>query len=881
MVQIYILHQELYKYQWIFPDERTASTSSITLTEDSNVGLYKLKITDTKNSSISQTVTFEVKSIEINIGIQGKITNTSEANKFVGTVYSKDDNQFHMYHNNNSAITSVENIVDDKFYHSKLKTSNMETNFGLNEIFRSSVALNSDDTYAYSSSGKHIVEIFSIKTTQHILMYKSFVYDDSDEMYKVECKEIIESTKESFYNVKLALSTDGLYFMISYYETLSASESTNPKNLQMIIYKLDSNKYTHIITREFEVTDSSDVEDSYINCKYACFLFETYFKIWKFDSSNILYSNILYSIHHDINNGIKIYMNEREKVFIETIGKQIHEFIMKVNKYYPYRVFDNTIMFEKSSPVYSLFYDESNNRKHVKTINYGNKEYTVLRIIALSQYINITIIEQLTNNYESVYIYEFKELSIVDDILNFSGVDNNDYIYIHTDSLTANSIMLNIIENSTLTDVNPKPFEANLGLSSLVASLQTFHSLCISKKTTNNILELIAYEVNSFVKLGENISGYSDVTVGQNISSNNKYNNQVIIGSGARGISDNSVVLGNKETLRVIPSRNGFCDLGSSSLKYNTLFSNKISFGDDEMNLPDGDGEESQILIRRGPKNLSWEHIRTGRVFIDDIIDAHASTNEDYLKYNLLMPAKISYTTEDRQKPSGNRNTFFGFQNDLYYKTFDTLSGNDNTCVGYNSGKSLKSGRDNIVIGSGASVGPDNTNSIVIGKGSSCTEDNTIVLGNDNHIKIIPHKTDTCNLGSTSKKFGGIYCVKIDAETYIRCKGPISSYSDSRLKNNIFDLPDENSYEFIKKLRPVSFILKHTQKEQIGFIAQDVEKVSRDTNVNGIIDNDENDLYTLNYQALIAPMVKTIQRQNRIIEDLEKRLSVVEHKFDQ
>ena len=88
--------------------------------------------------------------------------------------------------------------------------------------------------------------------------------------------------------------------------------------------------------------------------------------------------------------------------------------------------------------------------------------------------------------------------------------------------------------------------------------------------------------------------------------------------------------------------------------------------------------------------------------------------------------------------------------------------------------------------------------------------------------------------------------------------------SDSRLKTNI--KPIESPLEKIMKLQGVSYNWKQTPStdNQIGFIAQDVEKVFPE-----VIVKDKDGNYSMALQNLTAPIVEAIKEQQEMIDDLK------------
>ena len=200
------------------------------------------------------------------------------------------------------------------------------------------------------------------------------------------------------------------------------------------------------------------------------------------------------------------------------------------------------------------------------------------------------------------------------------------------------------------------------------------------------------------------------------------------------------------------------------------------------------------------------------------------------------------------------------------------IDGSDNTAVGYYSGAYNSSGIDlNQCTFVGASSGTylDRTNITMLGYGittAECTGDNQVLLGNT-------------------------------AITSIRAEVTgLTAYSDARYKTNITE--DIKGLDFIKRLRPVSYNVRptelhkiwgtpdslyqhidHSDVEQIrfsGFLAQEVEQAAEASNYSftGIdIPKNENETYALRYTEFIVPLVKALQEQQHMIEQLQNQIT--------
>ena len=98
------------------------------------------------------------------------------------------------------------------------------------------------------------------------------------------------------------------------------------------------------------------------------------------------------------------------------------------------------------------------------------------------------------------------------------------------------------------------------------------------------------------------------------------------------------------------------------------------------------------------------------------------------------------------------------------------------------------------------------------------------------------------------------------------------SFSDKRLKENITDLPSQLNN--IMALRPVEFdyIASEGGGHQIGFIAQEVKEIYPD-----LIGEREDGMFTLtDMNKNDARLIKAIQEQQTIINDLKARITALE-----
>ena len=99
-----------------------------------------------------------------------------------------------------------------------------------------------------------------------------------------------------------------------------------------------------------------------------------------------------------------------------------------------------------------------------------------------------------------------------------------------------------------------------------------------------------------------------------------------------------------------------------------------------------------------------------------------------------------------------------------------------------------------------------------------------------------------------------------------------ATFSDSRLKKNIEDLPSQ--LDKINALRPVEFDYIKSGEHQIGFIAQEVREVYPDLVAAG----EDEMLTVIGLGKTEARLIKAIQEQQTIINELKTRIEALESK---
>ena len=161
-----------------------------------------------------------------------------------------------------------------------------------------------------------------------------------------------------------------------------------------------------------------------------------------------------------------------------------------------------------------------------------------------------------------------------------------------------------------------------------------------------------------------------------------------------------------------------------------------------------------------------------------------------------------------------------------------------------------------------------------IGTFEEFTDGGSFILNVNAHLT--PNSDNTRSLGRSNLRWSTLYATN----------GTINT-SDAKLKENIRE--SEYGLADIMKLRPVKFNWKDQSqsRDKLGLIAQEVKAVLPEVVVDEqLVTNEETgktemvkaENMGMYYSDLIPVLIKAIQDQQEIIQDLEQRLSLVESK---
>ena len=107
--------------------------------------------------------------------------------------------------------------------------------------------------------------------------------------------------------------------------------------------------------------------------------------------------------------------------------------------------------------------------------------------------------------------------------------------------------------------------------------------------------------------------------------------------------------------------------------------------------------------------------------------------------------------------------------------------------------------------------------------------------------------------------------------------GSIDDFSDRRLKQNIHPVDAETALRIIKQLKPVSYSMKRYEREGVGCIAQDVQKICLKQGIDLPLYGRRGKYLTIPYINYVPLLVAVVQSQQREIDQLKRLIRKEKH----
>ena len=191
------------------------------------------------------------------------------------------------------------------------------------------------------------------------------------------------------------------------------------------------------------------------------------------------------------------------------------------------------------------------------------------------------------------------------------------------------------------------------------------------------------------------VNGKSNILIGKeaDVSTSDAFN-QIVIGTNAIGLDNNSVTLGNIDTEDIYMSQGKSAIVHCGGLNLYNLH------GEFSYCFPSTDGKKNNILKTDGMGNLRWFNDNSTSSSLNDLTDCSANLS--------------------------NKNIFIGKKLDM-----NNTNCGKNIVLGYSESCNISTGSNNICIGNSADVSSNNAyNQIVFGNDTIGVNNNSVTLGN-------------------------------------------------------------------------------------------------------------------------------------------------------
>ncbi|MFN0212864.1 MAG: T9SS type A sorting domain-containing protein [Saprospiraceae bacterium] len=386
-------------------------------------------------------------------------------------------------------------------------------------------------------------------------------------------------------------------------------------------------------------------------------------------------------------------------------------------------------------------------------------------------------------------------------------------------------------------------------------------------------------------RAGEKItSGFGNTFVGQSAGSKTSSgSSNVAIGSGAllsNTLGSSNVAVGSSSLNQLNNGTNNTA-IGDFSLSQN-LSSENTAIGSSALqNNTNGNGNTA---IGRRASQLSTTGVFNTSVGQEALRDNTGSSNTALGTFSLSKNTFASFNVAVGRSALTNNTS----GNSLSALGADALSsntvGNSNTAQGKSALFGNTTGSANSALGANAGdLAAGNTNCTFLGfdsdNSSSTNFNNSTALGSGARIN-----------ASNKIRFGNTAVTVIEGQVAY-------TVSDGRFKSKVQD--DAPGLDFVLGLEPVTYNFEYTdfsnflgetsvdyavlrekeQKREMGFVAQDVERLCREQglNLSNIVHTPESaaDNYSVAYGQMVVPLVKAVQEQQAQIEELKSLVALL------
>ena len=336
--------------------------------------------------------------------------------------------------------------------------------------------------------------------------------------------------------------------------------------------------------------------------------------------------------------------------------------------------------------------------------------------------------------------------------------------------------------------------------------------------------------------------------------------------------------------------------LGSASLNSNTEGSYNTATGANALSLNTLGNRNTAIGYNALEKNTNSFNTAIGSDALRNNTsgDNNTATGADALKSNTTGVYNTAYGSSTLLlNTTGAGNTAIGY-NALSSNTADVgfpfAKGDNNTAIGNRALQSNTTGSGNIASGTialfnnttgsyNAAIGRDAGSYIANGSTGNTTSDYSVYLGSNTKASADDAQNEVVigynaiGAGSNTIQLGNT------AVTTIGGQVAWTAASDSRIKKNIVN--SNYGLATVLKLRPVEYNLISNDLRQVGFIAQEVQKLVPEVVTGKEGDLSKGEILGITYSNLVPVLAKAIQEQQKQIEDQNAKIAAQQKQIEE
>lgn len=195
------------------------------------------------------------------------------------------------------------------------------------------------------------------------------------------------------------------------------------------------------------------------------------------------------------------------------------------------------------------------------------------------------------------------------------------------------------------------------------------------------------------------------------------------------------------------------------------------------------------------------------------------------------------------------------------------------------SGVNVNSAKINAGTLEGVTINANSINGVTITGGYITGDSLEIPVAEGSSLYVLKADKNSCTVGDFSfsnimmSTGGRDFRVMYNGEMWgyrIYCGNPSAVLSDRRRKENIESIDRKKALEFIKRLRPVSFDVIDGEKGSVGFIAQEVEELTKDLGLDWrtyeVMENGYMSIAYSNYIAILTAAIQELRRRHGKIQ---------------